>query len=80
MDETIVRQKVAQKDFNEHADAMLAQAVVRRTVEMEVFLPSLFPCPMLLLVTQLQRKRRAEIKQKLEFLAKLEIVEKVKVC
>lgn len=36
MDETIVRQKVAQKDLKEHTDAMLAQAVVARTVEMEV--------------------------------------------
>lgn len=36
VDETIVRQKVAQKDLEEHTDAMLAQAVVARTVEMEV--------------------------------------------
>ena len=34
---------------------------------------------MCVLCVLLQRKRRAEIKQKLEFLAKLEIVEKVKV-
>lgn len=36
VDETIVRQKVAQKDLKEHTDAMLARAVVARTVEMEV--------------------------------------------
>ncbi len=36
VNETIVRQKVAEKDFKEHTDAMLAQAVVTRTVEMEV--------------------------------------------
>lgn len=45
VDETVVRQKVAQKDLREHTDAMLAQAVVRRTVEMEVCLP--FPTPSL---------------------------------
>jgi hypothetical protein len=36
VDETIVRQKVAQKDLKEHTDAMLARAVVAKTVEMEV--------------------------------------------
>ena len=36
MDETIIRQKVAQKDLKEQTDAMLAQAVVTKTVEMEV--------------------------------------------
>ena len=50
VDETIVRQKVAQKDNKEYNDAMLARAVVARTVEMEVpsmqlyFLPELTVC------------------------------------
>ena len=36
MDETIVQKKVAQKDLKEQTDAMMAQSVVAKTVEMEV--------------------------------------------
>lgn len=79
VEETIVRQKVAQKDYKEYSDAMLAQAVVARAVEMEVCVTVFMPYHGEFMLCSLQRHRRAEIKQKLEFLAKLEIVEKVKV-
>ena len=36
MQETIVRQKVAQKDLKDHNDHLLAEAIVKKTVEMEV--------------------------------------------
>lgn len=79
VDEVIVRKKVAEADLREEADRLLANAVVKKAVENEVKImilsPNLINC-----LCFIQRVRRAEVKQKLEFLAKLEIVEKVKVC
>lgn len=43
VDETTIRQKVAQKDNKEYNDAMLARAVVARSVEMEVTKQAISP-------------------------------------
>ncbi len=80
MGESLVRKKVAEEDLKEYSDKLLAKAIVTRSVEIEVLL-----LPIATNITSLsinfhpQRRYRAEVKRKLDFLAKLEIVEKIKV-
>jgi hypothetical protein len=84
VDEGIIRVNNARKEHKARSKGVLATSIINRAIEIEVNLFILSDQRMLfhylyLFMYGLQRKRRGELKKKLELLEKYETIEKVKV-